>query len=217
MIPGPPTGPAFAGPVPPPLGAPRPPAAPPAGRSRTGLILAIVVGVFLLVVVTGAAFVVFLGHRLNNTFDQASSNLNSSQQAPVPGGAAQAPYTPQDTPSDSVTPDTPTDAPSDTVAPLVVPSGGKLCDSSPTGGPYATAATGNDHTSCEFAGAVRDEYESLGGDGSSMTLTAHSPVTDKDYDMTCTASAGTIGSGPVTCTGGNDAVVLLGTTAGPVS
>jgi hypothetical protein len=70
-------------------------------------------------------------------------------------------------------------------------------------GPYAAAAAANDHTSCPFALNVRDQYVGSGGNGSAVSITAHSPVTNKDYTMQCS------GSQPVTCSGGNDAVVYL--------
>jgi hypothetical protein len=54
-------------------------------------------------------------------------------------------------------------------------------------------------TSCAFAQAVKDAYESSGG---SSHVTAYSPVTHQNYSMTCTGS-------PVVCTGGNGASVYF--------
>lgn len=58
----------------------------------------------------------------------------------------------------------------------------------------------NNHTSCPFARAVRDAYESSGGES---TVVAYSPVTNQAYTMTCTSGI------PTVCRGGNDAVVAI--------
>lgn len=59
-------------------------------------------------------------------------------------------------------------------------------------------------TSCAFALSVSAELDrgTLGGE---QTVRAHSPVTDKTYDMRCAPQS----NGQVTCTGGNHAMVLL--------
>jgi hypothetical protein len=56
-------------------------------------------------------------------------------------------------------------------------------------------------TTCVFAEAVESSYRSSGG---SSTVEAYSPVTEKNYEMTCVTSAG-----EVTCTGGIGAVVYF--------
>jgi hypothetical protein len=55
-------------------------------------------------------------------------------------------------------------------------------------------------TTCEFAEAVQSAYQSSGG---SSTVEAYSPVTKKDYEMTCVTAA------RVTCTGGIGASVYF--------
>ncbi|MDQ1287292.1 MAG: hypothetical protein QG622_857 [Actinomycetota bacterium] len=70
-------------------------------------------------------------------------------------------------------------------------------------GPYASAAIGNDRTSCPFAMNVRLEYVRAGGNGSTATLRVDSPTTTKYYSMTCS------GDQPVYCRGGDDALVYL--------
>jgi hypothetical protein len=55
-------------------------------------------------------------------------------------------------------------------------------------------------TTCEFAEAVQSAYQSSGG---SSTVEAYSPVTKKDYEMTCVTGA------RVTCTGGIGASVYF--------
>lgn len=72
-------------------------------------------------------------------------------------------------------------------------------DGSPT-----HAATGSDATSCEFAAAVLRAYAQQPLRSGPVTITAFSPITGKDYDMSCDGTA------PVVCTGGNNAVVYLG-------
>lgn len=72
-------------------------------------------------------------------------------------------------------------------------------------GPKAGVAVGrgSEVTSCAFAGAVRDAYVAEKPKGGSARLEVRSPVTDKNYTMTCTGAAVT------RCTGGNNAVVVL--------
>lgn len=74
----------------------------------------------------------------------------------------------------------------------------------------STAYSGNDVTSCPFAEAVRTAYvRALGPKRYSDDLVgtqkirAHSPVTKRDYLMTCTDT------NPVMCRGGNNAVVYI--------
>lgn len=56
-------------------------------------------------------------------------------------------------------------------------------------------------TTCVFAEAVESAYRSSGG---SSTVEAYSPVTEKDYEMTCVTS-----DGEVACTGGIGAAVYF--------
>lgn len=58
----------------------------------------------------------------------------------------------------------------------------------------------NSATSCPFARAVRDQYESSGG---ASVIEVFSPVTHQSYTMTCS------GGGPTVCRGGNGAVVTI--------
>lgn len=58
----------------------------------------------------------------------------------------------------------------------------------------------NSATSCPFARAVRDAYESSGGDS---VLEVFSPVTQRSYTMTCS------GQVPTVCRGGNGAIVTI--------
>ncbi len=87
-------------------------------------------------------------------------------------------------------------------------SGGSTGGGGSSGGGSSSAASiscgdglsVNNHTSCPFARAVRDAYESSGGEA---TVVAYSPVTNQAYTMTCTSGI------PTVCRGGNDAVVAI--------
>ena len=71
------------------------------------------------------------------------------------------------------------------------------------GGSGSTCGDGlsvNSVTSCPFARAVRDAYESSGG---SSVIEVYSPVTKQSYTMRCS------GGVPTVCTGGNGAVVTI--------
>ncbi len=83
-----------------------------------------------------------------------------------------------------------------------LPVGAQACPGGANAG--HRAAAGNDTTSCAFALNVRDTYVASGADGSSeVTLQVNSPVTRKNYEMTCS------GSPLVTCRGGKGALVYL--------
>ncbi|WP_338749460.1 hypothetical protein [Janibacter alittae] len=83
-------------------------------------------------------------------------------------------------------------------------SGTKPADVSQCAGPSGGVAvgTGSDVTSCAFAVAVRDAYVA-GDSNGAANLRVTSPVTNKAYTMSCSGAAVT------TCTGGNNAVVVL--------
>ncbi|WP_051063924.1 hypothetical protein [Corynebacterium doosanense] len=71
---------------------------------------------------------------------------------------------------------------------------------------YTTGAPGNGVTSPEFSQAVFGAfYESYSAGGNpNVTVNAYSPVTHITYTMTCRETGST-----VTCTGGNNAVVVI--------
>ena len=100
---------------------------------------------------------------------------------------------------------TTTTAPSPTTTtaypPVALP--GKPCGGSGTGS-WSQAAAGSSQTSCPFALAVQRAFlASSPTPNQPRTVSAASPVTGKAYPMTCT------GDQPVTCAGGNGAVVYL--------
>ncbi len=125
------------------------------------------------------------------------------RSAPAPptgqAGASRAPAANTNN-APSLPPPPPTTTASPSYPPLALP--GRLCATTGAG-PYANAAAGNDMTSCPFTINVQAAYGTAGGSGTPLTITAYSPVTKKDYILTC------VGDQPVTCTGGNNAVVYL--------
>lgn len=192
---------------------PRPaqPSAPLRRGPGTGLVVGLIAGGLAVLVALVVGVVLFVGHRTAEALDAAASG--ASTLGTLPSDAPTVEDTPTDIPSDTPpTEDTPsptTDSGQNATDPWYLPSGGKVCSSS--GDPaYATAATGNDHTSCPFAKAVHKAYLAAHADGSPVTLTVTSPVTHQSYDMTCDQT------GPVTCVGGNDAVVLIGNATTPI-
>jgi len=72
-----------------------------------------------------------------------------------------------------------------------IPSGATSCADDVYAGP---------NTSCEFARNVAANYY---GSGRSTNIDVYSPVTNKNYVMTCT------GSSPTVCRGGNNASVIF--------
>ncbi|WP_425310098.1 hypothetical protein AADG42_15605 [Ammonicoccus fulvus] len=94
--------------------------------------------------------------------------------------------------------------PATTRPPAAFPAGAQVCSGSagPIGG-FSQSAAGTDVTSCPFAESVRAAYGMQSVRDSVVTVQAWSPVTGKNYTMTCS------GSGLVTCTGGTNAVVYL--------
>lgn len=94
-----------------------------------------------------------------------------------------------------------TDTPSPTDSPRAIDkaAGASRCGEARDG---AVAWRGNDVTSCEFAVETAKEVVDASAD-LPTTVTARSPVTNKDYEMTCEDTA------PVRCRGGDDALVYV--------
>lgn len=102
-------------------------------------------------------------------------------------------------------PTTTTAAPTTTPNAVSFPAGASACPGAgAVSGGYRESAIGSTNTSCGFAEAVRSAYGNAGVQGQSKTVEARSPVTGKEYRMTCSGSGGI-----VTCSGGDGAVVLL--------
>ena len=80
-----------------------------------------------------------------------------------------------------------------------LPAGVRSCAGPKDG---VAVGRGTEVTSCDFAVAVREAYLAESSSGS-VSLEVRSPVTKKDYTMSCSGQVVT------RCTGGNDAVVVL--------
>ncbi|MDI9914783.1 serine/threonine protein kinase [Rhodococcus sp. IEGM 1379] len=68
---------------------------------------------------------------------------------------------------------------------------------------FPNSAVGSTVTSCEFAEAVRSQYVNQNQRGTTVRISAVSPITNTRYSMSCS------GTKVVTCTGGNNAVVYV--------
>jgi hypothetical protein len=72
---------------------------------------------------------------------------------------------------------------------------------SPTAGSCGGELSVNSHTTCPFAQNVENAYYAEVGSGPGEVV-AYSPVTERDYTMSCSGS-------PHECTGGDDAAVFF--------
>ncbi|MEO3937330.1 hypothetical protein V3N99_11295 [Dermatophilaceae bacterium Soc4.6] len=165
-------------------------------RVLAGLVAATVV------VLVGLAVLVFgVLRKPGDTAPAASASRPSTAAvATPPPGAGAASATPG-TATTSAKP-TATSSPTTTAYPPVSLAGSP-CGASGTGA-WSRTAAGTSQTSCPFALAVQRAF--VAGSprpGQPRTVSATSPVTGKAYPMACT------GDQPVTCTGGNGAVVYL--------
>lgn len=116
----------------------------------------------------------------------SASGTSAAPTTPAPSSATASPSA-SATPSASTTPDG------------AVPAGAIACGV--TGeGDTAAVYSANANTSCPFAQEVANVFRASGG---ASTFTAHSPVTGKDYVMTC---SGTL---PTTCVANTGATVYL--------
>jgi hypothetical protein len=189
-----------------PRGAGMPPS-PPSRSTPTALIAGLVA--LVLVVVGGLVYFFVVRPRQAEqstapvtvvvTRRPTTAGAGSTNAATTPGGATTQPSAPASTTSAPPSPALPT------YPPLQLT--GQLCATTGAG-PWANAASGNAQTSCPFAIAVQAAYVTVLGSATTapatpVAITAHSTVTNKDYMMSC------VGDQPVTCTGGNNAVVYL--------
>ncbi|MGY4100408.1 serine/threonine-protein kinase [Nocardia sp. R16R-3T] len=93
-----------------------------------------------------------------------------------------------------------------TTGPAHLPAGAKPCAQvRPALGRFTSSAIGTTVTSCAFAEEVRKAY-AQGGDSTitDRSVTAHSPINNRDYRMNCTA-----GDQFATCSGGENAIVYV--------
>ncbi|WP_433732866.1 protein kinase domain-containing protein [Nocardia sp. CA-129566] len=90
--------------------------------------------------------------------------------------------------------------------PARLPAGAKPCAQLyPALGRFTSSAIGTTVTSCAFAEEVRKAYASSGDTTiTDRSIVAHSPISNRDYTMNCTA-----GDQFATCSGGENAIVYV--------
>ena len=175
---------------------PPPPMPPGRGPKSGGLLWGAiaVLGVTLVAVIAVFVVMLVMGGR-----SQTASTATTSTAASAPA-LTPAPTTAAQPPPALVVPVAPAPAqPQTQVVEVVPPSSGTRCVPQYAG--WGFSASGNSGTTCAFAEAVRSSYNDAGG--GTGYFDAYSPVTGKVYTMYCSGYA------PVTCTGGNNAVVYL--------
>lgn len=172
-------------PFPSPSHIPRPPA--PGGGRNTGMIVAVIAVVVLVLGALGAGgWHLFQQRAVDETAQQ--STVSTTVRSPSAQASSASTTTPRAAP------------------PVVsIPPGARTCPAEfgPTG-EYVSSAAGTTITSCPFAEAVRVAYAGAGQAGAARTVTATSSVTGRSYPMSCTPVGGL-----VTCTGGDNAVVYV--------
>lgn len=155
-------------------------------------------------VLVGTALLLVLWWTLRIGSDDGGSlagpAASPSASAPAASGSPSVGAAPSASPSVSAST---TPSPSATPSPL--PAGAIACGTSDTSGSPDTAAvfTPDANTSCPFAQAVAAAYRTQSPGGGDATITAHSPVTNRDYSLTCT------GVLPTTCRADSGATVFL--------
>lgn len=122
--------------------------------------------------------------------------------------AERAPDTAAPTTSAPASPTTPrattsTPSPTPSRSTVSLPSDAVPCPGGQQTAELSRSAAKDGTTSCEFAEEVRLAYLQQSSRSGTVRVQAWSPVTRKNYTMTCTGEA------PVRCSGGTDAVVYL--------
>jgi len=169
---------------------------PPRRSGGTGAVIA-----GALVAVVGAVLIFWLT-RPDSDEPNAAPTTPVAAQTPTDSpttGSAPLTQSPIESPSPT---DTPSESPT-TAAPEPIDLPGSAAQCASEGG--FTVYKGNSVTSCPFAENVARAYAAMDPPPEdTVTLTdVTSPVTGKDYTLTCSYTA------PVRCTGGNDAVIFL--------
>ncbi|OYD68683.1 hypothetical protein [Rhodococcus sp. OK302] len=139
------------------------------------------------------------------TLESSSPPSPSAHATTRPSTTRPTTTSPTTTSPTTTKPTTTTAAPTTTPNAVSFPAGASACPGSgAVSGGYRESAIGSTNTSCGFAEAVRSAYGNAGVQGQAKTVDARSPVTGKEYRMTCSSAGGI-----VTCSGGDGAVVLL--------
>lgn len=138
--------------------------------------------------------------RVGGTDDASNAPTGTTTTSPRPSvsvspdAASSAAASPSATPSPSASASASVEG--------AVPQGSIACGVTGSGDTAAVYA-GHPNTSCPFAQEVATAYRAAGASGGSVQVTAHSPVTGKDYTLTCT------GTLPTTCVADTGATVYL--------
>lgn len=175
------------------------------GALGGGLVIVLVVGVIAYLSLTpgkSPAAAPGMTTAQAATTSAATAAAGSSRPASTTAPATTRPPT---TTAPVAPPTTAAPTPSITSPAVVLPAGATACPATfdSPGAFYSKSVAANSMTSCPFAESVRQAYLASGAKGQPVKVNAFSPVTSKAYDMACT------GAWPTTCTGGNNAVVLL--------
>lgn len=151
---------------------------------------------------SSAALLIFWLTRPDEPDDVATGPTSPSlTQTATDQATTDAPESPTQSPTESPT-ETPSESPTTaTPATIELPGSAEQCSS--VGG--LTVYKGNSATSCPFAENVARAFAAMDPPPEDeVTLTdVSSPVTGKDYTLTCSYTA------PVRCAGGNNAVIFL--------
>ncbi|OYD69121.1 serine/threonine protein kinase [Rhodococcus sp. OK302] len=180
-------------PVPPPPGNGPPPGYRPPGYPQGGyppvppprtplwLWMLLAAGVLAVVVVVALVWIrPLIFDRISDTSAGATSSARATSQSQAPRTTTTAPSTGE-----------------------TLPRNASPCSSVFSNSEFPNSAVGSTVTSCEFAEAVRSQYVNQNQRGTTVTISAVSPVTNTRYSMSCS------GKKVVTCTGGNNAVVYV--------
>lgn len=168
----------------------------PSGRYWGGFAGALVGAALAQVGAVLAVIFLLIPALLPTTTAATTAPSNPAPTLPPVSSQPMAPYSPAAAPT--------TTTPPTTKPPVTFPANATPCPAT-TGqvGGFSASAAGTDVTSCPFAEAVRVAYGGQSVRGQTVNIQAYSPVTGRNYTMTCS------GSDLVTCTGGNNAVVHL--------
>ncbi|HIT75049.1 MAG TPA: hypothetical protein IAA98_05640 [Candidatus Avipropionibacterium avicola] len=166
-------------------------------RRNTITLISLAAGVLLIALVSGIVVAV------------STLSPSESAESAVPQAPTSAPVTEAPPPPDPTTPPPSTEAPPTSASPSRPPSS-KKPEKGPTttakGTKWCTDTVGvpKSGTTCEFAEKVAAAVRKADPDAEEFTVDAHSPVTKKDYTMSCVRN-----SVLITCTGGNNATVWI--------
>ncbi len=140
--------------------------------------------------------------RVGGTDDASNAPTGTTTTSPRPSVSVSPDAASSAAASPSATPSPSASASASASVEGAVPQVSIACGVTGSGDTAAVYA-GHPNTSCPFAQEVANAYRATGASGGSVEVRAHSPVTGKDYTLTCT------GTLPTTCVAATGATVLL--------